>query len=314
MRNKQDIDEVDIDDLYNNLMVYEDELKRLSATTVIEKGILLENVDLEGALVAQDGLGGYDWSNGFEVELVKYALMNYDIERENHNKAKLEIRGCEIALESLEARILGHKKNELAWGERYEFQNYDLKCREIKINNLNLELEKVVKERDELKLKIEKWEGSSKKITKILNSHMSTHDKNGLGFSTQMDDLSNKSKTDSENNLTIFEVRSSDEESTLANNRNKIIESMTTETNKTVGNINEATIVKPKYVNETIVSKSKINRDEVIIEDWTSDDEDDVCADKTVSSVKPNVNQAVKSQTDKSAQMILRFSTLYKYI
>ncbi|GJV93842.1 ribonuclease H-like domain-containing protein [Tanacetum coccineum] len=27
------------------------------------------------ALVAQDGLGGYDWSNDFEVEPVKYALM-----------------------------------------------------------------------------------------------------------------------------------------------------------------------------------------------------------------------------------------------
>ncbi|GJV31622.1 hypothetical protein Tco_1392022, partial [Tanacetum coccineum] len=210
-----------------------------------------------------------------------------------------------IALESLESRILGHEKNELAWGEKYEFQNYDLKC-------LNLELEKVVKERDELKLKIEKWEGSSKNLTKILNSQMSTHDKNGLGFGTQMDDLSNKSKTDSENSLTIFEVRFSDGESTLANNRftkankyhvvpppitrnpltpranisfagldeyafrNKIIESKTTETNKTVGNTNEATI--------------------------TSDDEDDVCADKTVSSVKPNVTQAVRSQADKSGQ------------
>ncbi|GJZ45902.1 G-type lectin S-receptor-like serine/threonine-protein kinase, partial [Tanacetum coccineum] len=91
-------------------------------------------------------------------------------------------------------------------------------------------------------------------------------------FGTQIDDLSNKSETDSENSLTIFEVRSSDEESTLANNkfikaneyhaipppitgnpltpradisfagldeyafRNKIIESETTETNKIVAN------------------------------------------------------------------------------
>ncbi|GJV24481.1 hypothetical protein Tco_1377176 [Tanacetum coccineum] len=365
------------------------------------------------ALVAQDGLGGYDWSNDFEVEPVNYALMaisssssssssdsevqkcskylesfkclqkNYDTEREKHNKAKLEIRGYEIALESLEARILGHEKNELAWGERYEFQNYDLK----------------------------KWEGSSKNLTKILNSQMSTHDKNRLGFGTQMDDLSNKSETDSENSLTVFEVRSSDEESTLANNRftkaneyhavlpsnyrkptnpradisfaglddtdhlikdcdfykspepkvknvvnteekvrssdeesilannkfikaseyhvvpppitgnpltpradisfagldeyafrNKIIESKTTETNKTVGTTNEASIVKPKSVNETVVSESKINRDEVIIKDWTSDDKDDVCADKTVSCVKPKVTQAVRSQADKSGQ------------
>ncbi|GJZ37794.1 hypothetical protein Tco_0583985 [Tanacetum coccineum] len=74
------------------------------------------------ALVAQDGLGGYDWSNNFEVEPVNYALMaissssssrlsdnevqkyskqclesfktlqkNYDSEREKHSIARLEI-------------------------------------------------------------------------------------------------------------------------------------------------------------------------------------------------------------------------------
>ncbi|GKB30392.1 putative ribonuclease H-like domain-containing protein [Tanacetum coccineum] len=180
--------------------------------------------------------GDYDWSNDFEVEPVNYALMAISCSSSSSSS------DSEIALESLEARIIGHEKNELAWGERYEFQNYDLKCREIKINNLNLELEKVVKERDELKLKIEKWEGSSKNLTKILN--------NEYDF------------------------------------RNKIIES----------------IVKPKSVNETVVSKLKINRNEVIIEDWTSDDEDDVCDVKTVSSIKPNVTQAVRSQVNKSGQ------------
>ncbi|GJY62424.1 putative ribonuclease H-like domain-containing protein [Tanacetum coccineum] len=64
---------------------------------------------------------------------------------------------------------------------------------------------------------------------------------------------------------------SSDRLDEYAFRRNKIIESKTTETNKTVGTTNEATIVKPKSVNETVVSKSKIDRDEVIIEDWTSD-------------------------------------------
>ncbi|GJS63909.1 ribonuclease H-like domain-containing protein [Tanacetum coccineum] len=127
------------------------------------------------ALVAQDGLGGYDWSNEFE---------NFNSERANHNKARLEIQGYELALESLESRILGHEKNELAWGEKYEFQNYELKCREIKIDNLKMELEKVVKERDELKVKIEKWEESSKGLDKLLNSKMSAKDKTGLGYGT----------------------------------------------------------------------------------------------------------------------------------
>ncbi|GKC92732.1 ribonuclease H-like domain-containing protein [Tanacetum coccineum] len=144
------------------------------------------------SLVAQDGLGGYDWSNN-------------DFE--------------ETTLELLESRILVHEKNELAWGEKYEFQNYELKCREIQINNLNLELEKVVKERDELKLKIEKWEESAKNLDELLNSQMSARDKTGLGYGTQLNEMSNNSETDSEINLSVFDVRSSDEESTPANDR-----------------------------------------------------------------------------------------------
>ncbi|GJT39706.1 retrovirus-related pol polyprotein from transposon TNT 1-94 [Tanacetum coccineum] len=195
------------------------------------------------ALVAQDGLGGYDWSNDFEVEPVNYALMaisssssssSSDSEREKHNKAKLEIRGYEIALESLESRIIGHEKNELAWGEKYEFQNYELKCREIKINNLNLELEKVVKERDELKDKIAKWEESSKNLDEILNSQMSARDKTSLGYNTQLNELSSNHETDSENSLRNFLTPRADilfaglDKYAIGN---KIIESQITELN-----------------------------------------------------------------------------------
>ncbi|GKB80997.1 hypothetical protein Tco_0947892 [Tanacetum coccineum] len=116
----------------------------------------------------------------------------------------------------------GHEKNELAWGEKYEFQNYELKCREIKINNLNLELEKVFKERDELKDKIAKWEESSKNLDEILNSQMSARDKTGLGYSTQLNELSSIHETDSENSFSVFNGRSSDEESTLANDRSPL--------------------------------------------------------------------------------------------
>ncbi|GJX40155.1 putative ribonuclease H-like domain-containing protein [Tanacetum coccineum] len=251
------------------------------------------------ALVAQDGLGGYDWSNDFEVEPVNYALMaisssssssssdsevqkcskclesfkclqkNYDTEREKHNKAKLEIRGYEIALESLESRIIGHEKNELAWGEKYEFQNYELKCREIKINNLNLELEKAVKERDELKDKIAKWEESTKNLEEILKSQMSARDKIGL------------------------------DEYAI---RNKIIELQTTKlnnkTSETAGKTNDANTKKPKSISESVVSNPKINRDSVIIEDWTSDDVEEVSG---VQKVRPE-NQTVKTRDDKSGQ------------
>ncbi|GJU95508.1 hypothetical protein Tco_1320264 [Tanacetum coccineum] len=432
MRNKPDIDEIDIDDLYNNLRVYKDELKRSSGSNSASQNLAFlsskntggtnevstasgdfgvstasginqvpstpcahdvamltvrvkksgrnqgrrsygdngrsnapTNESSSQALVAQDGLGGYDWSNDFEVEPVNYALMaisssstssssdsevqkcskqclesfktlqkNYDTEREKHNKAKLEIRGYEIALESLESRILGHEKNELAWGEKYEFQNYELKCREIKINNLNLELEKVVKERDELKDKIAKWEESTKNLDEILNSQMSARDKTGLGYSTQLNELSSNHETDSENSLSIFDVRSSDEENTPENDRflkngykavpppitgnfltpradisfagldeyairNKIIESQTTELNtKTSETAGQTNAEKPKSASESVVSNPKINRDRVIIEDWNSDDEEE---EYEVQTVRPET-QTVKTRDDKSGQ------------
>ncbi|GJT22669.1 putative ribonuclease H-like domain-containing protein [Tanacetum coccineum] len=309
MRNKPDIDKTDIGDLYNNLRVYEDELKRSSGSnsasqnlaflssentsstnevstangdfgsqlkkrfSVMEemtwrnfifdwqlakllqrfewlqlsrKGQLCKNAASEGyqerrcygdngrsnaptnessshALVAQDGLGGYDWSNDFEVEPVNYALM---------------------AISSL---ILSSSSDS-----------------------------EVVKERDELKDKIAKWEESTKNLDEILNSQMSARDKTGLGYSTQLNELSSNHETDSENSLSIFDVRSSDEENTPENdrflkNRNKIIESQTTELNtKTSETACQTNAEKPKSASDSVVSNPKINRNRVITEDWNS--------------------------------------------
>ncbi|GJU15415.1 putative ribonuclease H-like domain-containing protein [Tanacetum coccineum] len=62
------------------------------------------------------------------------------------------------------------------------------------------------------------------------------------------------------------------------------------------GKTNEVIIKKPKSVHESVVPKPKINRDKVIIEDWNSDDEDDVSAVKTVSPVKTNETQTVEER------------------
>ncbi|GKA12369.1 putative ribonuclease H-like domain-containing protein [Tanacetum coccineum] len=243
------------------------------------------------------------------LESFKTLQKNYDTEREKHNKAKLEIRGYEIALESLESRILRHEKNELAWGEKYEFQNYELKCREIKINNLNLELEKVVKERDELKDKIAKWEESTKNLDGILNSQMSARDKTSLGYSTQLNDLSSNHETDSENSLSIFDVRSSDEENTPENDRFSkngykavpppIIENfLTPRADISFAGLDEYAIMNKIIESQTTELNTKTSvdlRDRVIIEDWNSDDEEE---EYEVQTVRPE-SQTVKPRVDK---------------
>ncbi|GKB82486.1 ribonuclease H-like domain-containing protein [Tanacetum coccineum] len=370
MRNKPDIDQTDIDDLYNNLRVYADEMKRTNEVSTASGNFKIDQDDLEELDIrwqvamltvrvqrfikktgrnldfkgkqpvtfdksqvecynchrkghfAKECKSGWNQGkrsnesdngmNACQSAATNWGLqVNYDSEREKHSSARLEIQGYELALESLESRILGHEKNELAWGEKYEFQNYELKCREIKINNLNLELEKVVKEIDELKLKIEKWEESSKNLDELLNSQMSARDKTE---STPANDRFSKADGYHAvpppiigNFLTPradISFAGLDEYAI----RKKIIESKTTElnddtskskTNETVGNTNEVNVEKPKSVNESVVSTPNINKDKVIIEDWNSNDENDM---SEVNPIKTNETQTPKTQVDKIGQ------------
>ncbi|GJS18117.1 putative ribonuclease H-like domain-containing protein [Tanacetum coccineum] len=384
MRNKPYIDQTDIDDLYNNLRVYEYEMKRVntaggtsstsqgSSTPGADEVVCsffaqqttshpldnedfqhidqddLEELDIRwqvAMMTVREGTKGKDlivkMAGGLQqqmnhhhkhcsssssdnevqnyskqcLESFKILQKNFDSKGEKHSRPRLEIQSYELALESLESKILRHEKNELAWGKKYEFQNYELKCREVKIDNLKMELEKVVKERD-----------------------------------------GDKSETDSEISMSVFEVRSSDEESTTANDRfskadgyhvvpppitgnfltpradisfagldeyairKKIIESKTNElnantskskTSESVGNTNEVNVEKPKSVNESVVSTPNINKDKVIIEDWNSDDEDDV---SEVSPVKTNETQTAKTQVDKIGQTSKKAGIRFKKI
>ncbi|GKA73499.1 ribonuclease H-like domain-containing protein, partial [Tanacetum coccineum] len=149
------------------------------------------------ALVVQDGISGYDWSFQDEDRPTNFALIaytsqgsssssssdtevhtcskyylksfealqkQYDQQREALNKSSLEIIGYQMGLESLETRIVVHEKNEL--------------------------LEEALKEKYDLKLKLENFEESSKNLTKLINSQISVKDKTGLGF----DSLVNESE------------------------------------------------------------------------------------------------------------------------
>ncbi|GKA30306.1 hypothetical protein Tco_0716611 [Tanacetum coccineum] len=71
-----------------------------------------------------------------------------------------------------------------------------------------------------------------------------------------------------------------------------------TKTSETAGQTNDENTEKPKSVSEPVVSNPKIDRDRVIIEDWNSDDEEEV---SEVQTVRPET-QTVKTRDDKSGQ------------
>ncbi|GKA68768.1 hypothetical protein Tco_0768685 [Tanacetum coccineum] len=136
MRNKPDIDEIDIDDLYNNLRVYEDEIKRSSSSTSTSQNLAFlssENTSSTNEVSTASGDFGVSTAGGTS----QVSLPHID----------------EDDLEELDLR----------------------------------------------------WQVAMLTVR--------------VGYDTQLNAMSNNSETDSEISLSVFDVRSSDEESTPANDR-----------------------------------------------------------------------------------------------
>ncbi|GJX27085.1 putative ribonuclease H-like domain-containing protein [Tanacetum coccineum] len=373
MRNKPDIDEIDIDDLYNNLRVYEDELKRSSGSNSASQNLAFlssENTGGTNEVSTASGDFGVSTAGGINqvpstpcahdvamltVRVKKFIQRtgrNLDFKEKRHvslDKSKIECYNCHrkghFARECRSGRNQGRRSygdngrsnaptNESSshallaqdglggydWSNDFEVEpvNYAL----MAISSLILSSSS------------DSEEESTKNLDEILNSQMSARDKTGLRYSTQLNELSSNHETDSENSLSIFDVRSSDEDNTPENDRflnnrykvvpppitgnfltpradisfarldeyairNKIIESQTTELNtKTSETACQTNAKKPKSASDSVVSNPKINRNRVITEDWNSDDEEE---EYEVQTVRPET-QTVKTRDDKSDQ------------
>ncbi|GKD97500.1 hypothetical protein Tco_1381397 [Tanacetum coccineum] len=65
--------------------------------------------------------------------------------------------GYQMGLESLEARIVIHENNEAVYEENISFLKYDVQVKDISIKDLKNQLEEALKEKDDLKLKLENF-------------------------------------------------------------------------------------------------------------------------------------------------------------
>ncbi|GJZ36078.1 ribonuclease H-like domain-containing protein [Tanacetum coccineum] len=172
------------------------------------------------ALVVQDGIGCYDWRFQAKEGLTNFALMAYTSQ----------------GLESLEARIVVHEKNEVVYEENIAFLKYDVQVKDISIKELKNQLENALKEKDDLKLKLENFEESSKNLTKLINSQIRAKDKTSLGYDGQKNEseLNNIHMNESElNNIhmnesevvhSVFNSRDSDVDDNPINDRFKTCE------------------------------------------------------------------------------------------
>ncbi|GJS25480.1 hypothetical protein Tco_0454112 [Tanacetum coccineum] len=271
----------------------------MMALTEVEQDDWSMEFDAEHVHFGQDGLGDFDWSNKADDTPVSLALMatnsevpycskcsksykklleSYQTERDNFQKARTEILGYQMSLESLEVILKTHEKNEYAWGDKYEQMEYDLKIRDLKLEEKQKELDQALKERDDFKVKLEKWTNASVLQNEVLNKQRYLSDKSCIGFGVESSNGMESENSSGNTNST---------ESLYPNfQKTKGFHSVPPPTgtiippraNVSFTGIDELAI-RNKVLNQenTKSSQPEIDRNKVIIEDWVdSDDEETV--------------------------------------
>nr|GEV16231.1 hypothetical protein [Tanacetum cinerariifolium] len=141
------------------------------------------------ALVSQcDDTGSYDWSYQAEEEPANYVLMafhhhtcskacskayaqlhtQYDKLTDEFRKSQFDVISYQTGLESVKARLLVYKQNESVFEENIKLLNIEVQLRDTALVTLRQKLEKAEQKRDDLKLKLEKFQTSSKNLTELL--------------------------------------------------------------------------------------------------------------------------------------------------
>nr|GEW53908.1 hypothetical protein [Tanacetum cinerariifolium] len=165
------------------------------------------------ALVCQcDGVRSYYWGYQAEEEPANFALMafsssssssdtevpscskacskaytqlhtQYDKLTADFCKSQFDVISYQTGLESVEARILVYKQNKSVFEKNIKLLNIEVQLRDTALVTLRQKLEKAEHKRDDLKLKLEKFETSSKNLTELLASQK--NEKIGLGYNSQ---------------------------------------------------------------------------------------------------------------------------------
>nr|GEX38827.1 hypothetical protein [Tanacetum cinerariifolium] len=196
--------------------------RRTNAVEPQRRTVLVET-STSNALVSQcDCVGSYDWSYQTEEEPANYAFMafssssssfdnevpscskayskaytqlhtQYDKLTADFHKSQFDVISYQTGLEYVEARLLVYKQNESVFEENIKLLNIEVQLRDTALVTLRQKLEKAEQERDDLKLKLEKFQTSSKNLTELLASQ--TNEKTGLGYNSQVSNSEDEYET-----------------------------------------------------------------------------------------------------------------------
>ncbi|GJS66406.1 hypothetical protein Tco_0680970 [Tanacetum coccineum] len=326
MRNKAGIDDLDIDDLYNNIKVLkliskDDEGRERNGWWSLGLGaraelimMIWKKMDLkmvigwpsfyeDNALIVQDGLG-YDWSYVAQDEPTEFALMAYTSYSSRSD--------TELGLQSVEAQLIVHQKNEVVCEEKITVLEFEVKDKSNAITRLKNQLDETLKEKDDLKAKLEQFKRSSKNLNKLINSQLSAKDKTGLGYGDQ---LNENDSSGSELFNSVFDSRLKVMEMTIKQMIGLDDSVYRPTANKTSASVYqvETSISQTSNTSVEMPRVESVRPSGVIIEDWVSDDEDIFQSNDLQATDKPSFkrigftnarNESVKPKQAEKPRMI----------
>ncbi|GJU31450.1 ribonuclease H-like domain-containing protein [Tanacetum coccineum] len=282
------------------------------------QGILLENADQKGTLYINLKTMEGDLENrrnlklcnsGSDTEVTScskecvesYAKLKklYDEQREQLGDASIEIQAYTQALKKVEAQLVTHQKNQLWYEEKIRFMKIDLDDKTNVLTYHKKLLAEAVKEKEELKTKLENFQSSSKGLSKLLNSQMSKRDKFGLGYGDQVHD--GVLSYENEVFQSVFKSRSSDVEDSPVHDRFANIEGMHAVPHSMIGNympsgpdreVDDSMFTygskQSKTIEPKVVSQPKIWSDAPINEEYESDSDDEYVIQPSKEQERPS--------------------------
>ncbi|GJS24493.1 hypothetical protein Tco_0453125 [Tanacetum coccineum] len=336
MRNKDGIDDLDINDLYNSLKVFEADIKGSSISSSNSQNVAFlsaedtsssnestkksreqngdaryrrrDNTRRTVPVETSDVLVVQDNTLIVQDEPTEFALMAYT---SNSSGSDTE----QLGLESVEAQLVVHQKNEAVYEEKIAVLEFEVKDKSNAVTRLKNQLDETLREKDDLKAKLEQFETSFKNLNKLINSQLSSKDKSGLGYGDQ---LNENDSSCSELFNSVFDSRSSDGDDNQTNDRFKkdngyhavpppltgnymppladlsfaglddsVYRPTTNKTSASVSQV-EASTSQTSNTSVEMPRVESVRPSGVIIEDWVSDDEDIFQSNDLQATDKPS--------------------------
>ncbi|GJV42020.1 putative ribonuclease H-like domain-containing protein [Tanacetum coccineum] len=350
MRTKPGVDTLSFDDLYNNLRVFESDVKGSTASSSSTQNVAFVSSESTSSTNDVSTAYGVSTSSGHNsqkegsssyTDELKYSffanqssgpqLDHEDLEQvDEFDLEEMDLK-WQVAMISMRLKKFykntGRKLYKRQWEETWkqeqpkalvtidgdgvdwtghakdEQENFALMAYNNSGSNTEKLLAEAVKEKEELKTKLENFQSSSKGLSKLLNSQMSAKDKSGLGYGDQI----HEGVLSYENEVleSVFDSRSSDVEDSPVYDRFAKVEGMHAvpppmtriymppksdfgidESNFTYETLES--VPKPAVNEPKAVSKPKVWSDAPIIEEYESDSDDEYVIKPSKEQEKPS--------------------------